>query len=345
MPANFPPEAENSLEQWDLELQLRSGQILDNPEEHAIFAEELGIGTEEFENRLRSLDQEELHTDRLPILNVSRQALDKAEVPQGFMDDLAKVSADYIDGFVVDQDISPASFNGLGELDEKTDSRAGSYHFRKDLSQVFPRKGRLIDGSSAATHSGHETMHKGNIEALVDDFERVRSYAYIFRKECPEDYHEAVEKTDVAPVNHDLVGGLALMETDPGTIIVNYLDGRPHRFDPKSAFEEFKENVSMVVEEYSAEDLDVRDETICQAVSFFMDGNLDDMERFSKRGYRVQNYYDDNQDYSFEAGQRIKANLTDFKSSYDDAEGTRGQRFKQVMSDRIPFLMDETDFT
>lgn len=359
MPADLPLSPKNGVDgefaRWMNEFAIRSeksrdedwtdlrsiaDQVLDDDEKKQRFIEDSSGFVEALKSSGPMLD-------RLPVVHVTRENLteveNRSEIPEGFIDDLAVVSADYINGFIPGQDITPPHSS---EFDEDMNSDyAGSYNFRDDLSKLYATGGSVDDGSPAATVSAHETMHKNNVEAVLADPSQVRHYAIIYKQDMPQSFKDAVEESDTARVNHDLLGGLGLMFVDE-FYDVDILEafGNPvnSSIDLERYSDEFENAVGLMEEAYDLEFFDVRDEAICQALSFFMDGSFE--EGFESRTDGKRDHYNMNEDYSLRAGDAIVNHLRGMKAEYEMAEGLRGQRFKQVMEKRIPFLKGEQNF-
>ena len=285
--------------------------------------------------------------DRLPVLHVSRENLTevdkKSGIPRGFLDDIAVVTADYINGFIPGQEITPPNVSKFD--DDMGSDLAGSYSFRNDRSTLYATGGGVDQGSPAATVSAHETMHKNNVEALVQDVDTLRRYALIYNGDAPQSFKESVEDMDTAGVNHDLLGGLGLMFLDEfydTEILKSFGNPVESRFDLEIYLEEFDDAVELMETVYDLEFFDVRDEAICQAVSFFMDGAFE--EGFDARAESKRDHYNSNEDYSHRAGDALVNHLKGIRAQYETSEGLRGQRFREIMERRIPFLKGEENF-
>ena len=361
MPADLPFSPDNGLEgefaRWMNEFAIRSEKsrdddwtdlrdiadhFLDDGERKQEFIED----SSGFVDDLKSSGPE---MDRLPVLHVTRENLtevdNRSEIPEGFIDDVTVVTADYINGFIPGQQITPPH-NSEFDDDMKSDY-AGSYNFRDDLSKLYATGGSVDEGSPAATVSAHETMHKNNVEAVLADPSEVRRYALIYKQDAPQSFKDAVDSSDTAPVKHDLLGGLGLMFLDDfydADILETF--GNPvvkPDFSLERYSEDFEFAVDLMEEAYDLEFFDVRDEVICQAVSFFMDGAFE--EGFESRADSKREHYNSNKDYSHRAGDAVVNHLRGIKAQYEKAEGLRGERFKDVMGKRIPFLKGEERFS
>lgn len=359
MPADLPLSPENGIDgefaKWLNEFAIRAqgfdeydamdlrsiaDQFLEDDAEKQEFVDDAS-------NFVESMKSSGPRMDRLPVLHVSRENLTevdkKSNIPDGFIEDIAVVTADYIDGFIPGQEITPPTLSRFDD-DMGSDS-AGSYSFRNDRSKLYATGGGIDQGSPAATVSAHETMHKNNVEAIMSDPDTLRRYAVIYNGEAPQSFKDKVEDTDTAAVNHDLLGGLGLMFLDEfhdAEIMRAFGNPVESRFDLERYFEEFDDAVDLMETAYNLEFFDVRDEAICQAVSFFIDGAFE--EGFDSRAEGKREYYNSKESYSHRAGDAVVNHLKGMKAEYEMAEGLRGQRFKEVMAKRIPFLRGEETF-
>ena len=359
MPAKLPFSPEETMEdqwaRWMTEFEIRPQgfseyDALDLRAMVNDFLEEdqKGSFVDDAEDVVESMKAGEPTLHRLPVMHVTRENLTEVDrmgdIPNGFLNDLSKVTADYVNGFIPGQEINPPTSLKFNEAMDT--GRAGSYSFKNDRSNIYATGGDVSKGSPASVVSIHETMHKNNVDALIGDPDLVRRYALIYDGDAPSQFHDIVEETDTPAVNQDLLGGLGLMFLDE----VHDLDvleafGNPvkPRFDLEEYSNEFNYAVNLLEDAYDLEYFDVRDEAICQAVSFFLEGAFE--ESFEKRVDQKKSYYNSNADYSHRAGDAIANHLKGIKSRYEEAEGLRGERFKEVMESRIPFLKGEENFS
>ncbi|QKQ98219.1 hypothetical protein GKQ38_01640 [Candidatus Nanohaloarchaea archaeon] len=363
MPPELPisPETDDSLEdelvRWATEFQVRPGNY--NPEfdgddsiaivrsiaEEGSLEENIDL-VEEVDERIQEIRSQTHDTDRLPMLHVSRENMSEVEriggLPEGFLDDLHEVAAEYIDGFMPGQKITPPSSTEFTDTDK---NYAGSHSFRRDRSSLYHTFGGISEGSPAAEAAAHETMHKNNVEALIGEVDRVRDLATVYENDVPEEYEELIENTEVPSVKHDLLGGLSLLVLDEiynAGILSAYQENSREDIDFTQYIEEFENAAEVMNEKFGLEEYDTRDETICQAVSYFMKGQFE--EGFEKELADTRSSYNSLDHYGEKAGDIIASHLNGFRKEMEQAEGLRGQRFKQVMQNRIPFLKGEYEF-
>lgn len=359
MPAELPisrdkrdRSLEDELARWATELQVRPGTFKDMDAEDAnSIAQSLvdGSVTEEDDelidyvtDRFMEVREEEPSFDRYPVLHVSRQNLTSVEnigeLPEDFLDNFNGVVADYINGFIPGQEITPPEKNHF-EMKSEDDDTAGSYSFWRDRSKVLSRSGLRSRGSSAAEVSAHETMHKNNVEAIIDDPDTLRLCASIYRHGTPDEYKDFLDWRSTAPVNENLLGGLGLFyleQVHQAGILPAYLEGERGSVDFTEYTEEFRDAVTEMEHRYDLNFFDVRDETICQSISYFLEGGFED--GFENRAVNTREHYNSSDKYSEDAGDMIVKNLEDIRKEFRDREGLRGQRFKETMEKRIPFL-------
>lgn len=362
MPADLPiskdenRSLDDEMARWLTEFQVRPGKFDHFDAEDALniadyFFDDRERMTEEFldevNNRVEEVRGTEITMDRYPVLHVSRQNLgeieERSELPEGFFNEFTEVVADYIDGFMPNQSITPPRRSIF--VYEKNSDSAGSYSFRKDRSRVLSASGNPDSGSPAAEVSAHETMHKNNVDAILDDPATMRSFAHIYNKQTPQDYQSIVNNSNTARVNGDLLGALSLFYMDmvyQTGILASYSSHKPSEVEFESYTEEFEEAVEAMEEKHELAYFDIRDEAICQSVSYFIKGSFEN--DFEKALDNTREHYNESSKYSERAGDAIGSHLRHIRGELARADGLRGQRFKQVMQKRIPFLKNEESF-
>ena len=283
--------------------------------------------------------------DRFSMLHVSREnmteVVNEGQLPPGFLNDLHQIAAEYINGFIPGQEIRPPNNTGFEDTGK---DYAGSHTFSEDRSMLYHAFGGIDSGSPAMEVAAHETMHKNNAEALLGSPQRTRNMAQIYQYEAPQEYVNTVEET-VPPVKQNLLGGLSLLvvnELYNVGIHQAYIDDRRDDIDFSNHSDEFQEAVAMVNAVYDIENFDVRDETISQAVSYFIKGHFND--DFYNHAADTQESYNDFPQYQDKAGDKITQQLAGIRKEMRETEGLRGQKFKQVMQNRIPFLKGEYQY-
>lgn len=358
MPVNIPftSRVENHLDleklRWSSDFGIRPGEFNQRDRED-VYGLAKKLGKDPLEDDLTDLIEEfdnlkgnnpPMH--RLPVFHISQENLTAIErygdLPEGIINDITQVAADYIDGFMPAQGILPVNRSEFRYDTEKSEN--ASYSLLEDKSVHFPVFGTPEDGTPALAISSHETIHKNNISAITD-FEETRNYAWIYQKETPEAYTNKVERTSTAEVHHDLLGGLALKRLDEeenDVINKSYSENRRESIDFSEWEEEFEEYVDQVKTEYDLSDFDIRDETISKSVTFFLEGFFH--QNFESNLSDVERAYNSNEIYSQDAGTRIAENLRNIKAHYESLEGTMGERFRETMQNRIPYLKGEADF-
>ena len=364
MPAELPftPESdslEDELFRWSADFRLRSEgsphfdsltqgdsvEIAKNLLEEDEDVEDNWDLVEHVSGRAKELSTLPEPDDRFSMLHVTREnmteVVNEGQLPPGFLNDLHQIAAEYLNGFIPDQNIRPPSNTGFQDTQR---DYAGSHNFREDRSMLYHAFGGIDSGSPAMEVAAHETMHKNNIEALLGSPQRTRNMAQIYQYEAPQEYTEIVEET-VPEVKSDLLGGLSLFVVDELYDIgihQAYIDDRRDDIDFSDHSDEFREAVATVNEIYDLENFDVRDETISQAVSYFIKGHFN--EDFYDHAASTQESYNNLSQYQDEAGDKITQQLAGIRKEMNEAEGFRGQKFKQVMQNRIPFLKGEYRF-
>ena len=300
---------------------------------------------EHVESKAKELSTLPKPDDRFSMLHVTRENMTEivydGQLPPGFLNDLHQIAAEYINGFIPGQEIRPPSNTGFEDTEK---GYAGSHTFSEDRSMLYHAFGGIDSGSPAMEVAAHETMHKNNVEALLGSPQKTRNMAQIYRYEAPQEYLNAVEET-VPPVKQNLLGGLSLLVVDElynVGIHQAYIDDRRDDIDFSNHSDEFQEAVAMVNEAYDMENFDVRDETISQAVSYFIKGHFND--DFYDHAADTQESYNDFPQYQDKAGDKITQQLAGIRKEMNETEGLRGQKFKQVMQNRIPFLKGEYQY-
>lgn len=299
------------------------------------------------EDRVKEMQKGEYATDRLPMLHTTSQNITavekKGKLPDGFLDDLHEAAADYINGFMPGQEIAPPENTAIDETDKKY---SGTHNFRRDKSTLYRKFGSVDNGTPAAEVAAHETMHKNNVEALIgDEADTVRQLATIYHHNVPLEYEKIIEETDVPLVKHDIMGGLSLLVLDEiygAGVLDAYQENRRHEIDLMDYTEEFENAAEVMNQKFGVENFDVRDETICQAVTYFMKGQFE--QGFENHLTDTRTAYNNLSQYQSNAGDKIARNLEALRTEMEEAEGLRGQRFKQVMQNRIPFLQGDYEF-
>lgn len=364
MPAELPfsPEGdslEDELSRWSADFRLRSTDsehidaltkddsvaIANNLLEEDREVDRDGVLVEHVSTKAKELSTLPEATDRFSMLHITRENMTEidtaGELPQGFIDDLHEIAAEYINGFIPGQQVTPPDNTGFADTGR---DYAGSHTFSEDRSMLYHAFGGIESGSPALEVAAHEAMHKNNAKALLGSPQKTRNLAQIYQHEVPQEYTEIVEDT-VPEVKHDLLGGLSLLAIDELYNIgihQAYIDGQREDIDFSNHLDEFKEAVSVVNDIYDLENFDVRDETISQAVSYFIKGHFDD--NFEQHIASTRSSYNDFDHYQKKAGDKIARQLDGFRQEMNNTEGLRGQRFKQTMQNRIPFLKGEYQF-
>ncbi|WEL23492.1 hypothetical protein [Candidatus Nanohalovita haloferacivicina] len=348
------PDLEEELSRWANEFQLRpAGFYGRERRESKHISRKVNGGShtdeelEAVQQRVKDMQRAPYTTDRLAMLHTSTQNIshveEKGQLPEGFLDDLHEAAAQYIDGFIPGQKIKPPKMTTLEDTDKKY---AGTHTFQQDKSTLYRKSGKATEGTPAAETAAHETMHKNNVEALIDDADKVRDLATIYDYNAPEEYREIVEDTEVPEVKHDLVAGLSLLVLDEiydAGILDAYHENRRHEVDLHQYVQEFEYAAGLMTDIFGLEDFDVRDETMAQAVTYFMKGRF--QEGFENHLSNTRASYNEFSQYQENAGDKIAEQLNGFREEMQELEGLQGQRFKKTMENRIPFLKGEYSFS
>lgn len=106
--------------------------------------------------------------------------------------------------------------------------------------------------------------------------------------------------------------------------------------------DKFEEIGEQVIQDYSLKDLDVRDEAISFFASLHIRGDEPNSQRFKNRVNDIKTHYNESEKYSENAGSQIKREIKSIFDTYNALKGTRGERFKRIMSpeNRKKYLLE-----
>lgn len=345
---NFPSKEYEDLEKnlipWMMEFQVRPEGTLGKWNVAAKAAQDVDSSLDEVIEILRS--QEDVSGERLPVMNLTRENLNKM-YRQPYLEDVAETVVDFLDGFIPNQSLGKPLTNTVRSRNGN-DDLAGDYMFRHDNAGIVPKQGHILQGSSVVELLGHEGLHKNNQELIVPNPSRVREYANIFTDDDFPDYFEQIlSENGVVPKDYALAGGLVLSGLDRhygnDPIEYQFWNG-PGNIDYESLEQDFRNQSPFYVDYFNLDGFDVRDEAICQAFSFLMYGAFEDEEKFEKEAKGVVNFYNERDSYSEDAGTEVVESLMRIRNRINEYDGSVGESFRHVMDDREAFLRGEETF-